>query len=279
MQCLVLCVNFNNDEESLIFAKSIANQRDFHGSIYIISCSIIKINSPLRNIIDKRIKVIDPGLNLGYFGGAAAGLKEYLIQNQLPKWIIVSNTDIKFADNLFFKTLDTIHNSDAPAILAPDIQLQQKSLSASTPTSQNPAMLKRPSRVKLQLLAIICKWKLTYTAYEVIIEFKWGLINRLFKKKEQAIMSARDIYAAFGACIIFHHTYFELGGDLEFGSFLFGEEIYVAEKARQFGLRTHFEPRLRLIHQEHSTTGALGAARRQKNVYNSLIYLLKEFFY
>jgi GT2 family glycosyltransferase len=115
-------------------------------------------------------------------------------------------------------------------------------------------------------------------AYEFFAEIKLGLINRLFQRKKETISSPRDIYAAFGACIIFHKTYFDRGGDLAFGSFLYYEEIYVAEKARQLGLRTHFEPRLRLLHNEHSTTKMMGAARRQKNAYDSLTYIINEFF-
>jgi GT2 family glycosyltransferase len=278
MTCLFLCVNFNNDEESLTFAESIVNQPDFHGRVYIISCSKIETDSQLNNIADNRIKVIDTKENLGYFKAAAAGLNEYLKHKSIPDWIIVSNTDIKLGDNFLFKILDKINNSSAPAILAPDIQLIQKSWTASTLTSQNPAMLKRPTRRKLTLLACICRWKITYMAYEFFAEIKLGLINRLFQRKKETISSPRDIYAAFGACIIFHKTYFDRGGDLAFGSFLYYEEIYVAEKARQLGLRTHFEPRLRLLHNEHSTTKMMGAARRQKNAYDSLTYIINEFF-
>lgn len=278
MKHLILCVNYNNDRESLSFAKSVLNQPNFKGLVYIISCSKIKKNSQLNNKANSRIKIIETQNNIGYFGGASYGLKKYLSKSRLPDWVIVSNTDIKFADKKFFKTLDKIRKCNNSAIFAPDIHLHQKSWTASTLTKQNPAMLQRPGLAKMLLLLGISKWKLTYIAYEFYTELRMGLYNKIFEKKKNNTKIGRNIYAAFGACIIFHKTYFMQGGDLDFKSFLFGEEIYVAERALQLSLQTYFEPRLRLIHQEHSATSVLGAARRQINVYNSLKYLVKNFF-
>lgn len=79
----------------------------------------------------------------------------------------------------------------------------------------------------------------TYTAYELLLSLPYAVTNVLARArwqavKETAINQLKSIYAPFGAFIVFHRQYFESGGHLSYGSFLFGEEIFITETARRF---------------------------------------------
>jgi len=277
MKHLVLCVNYRKDEEAADFASHVVSQPGFNGRVLVTSCSTPE--SPrLLSPAEPNVLTIDAGANLGYFGGAAYGLQAHLRDSALPDWVLVSNTDVSFVDSRFFAGLDELELEGAPAVVAPDIRLESPGLRPSTPTNQNPAMEARPSRHRLQLLLWASRWPIGYWAYENLTAFRWGVVNRISRAAERPNNGPRDVYAAFGACIVLHRSYFENGGTLRFGSFLFGEEIFVAETARGLGLRTRYEPRLRLLHREHGTTGNVGAFRRQRYVHQSLKYLLDEVF-
>jgi len=277
MKHLVLCVNYKNDEEAADFASHVVAQPGFDGRVVVTSCSTPK--SPrLLSPQEPNVKSIDAKANLGYFGGAAFGLQEHLKEAPMPDWILVSNTDVAFTDHRFFAGLDQIEREGAPAVVAPEIRLESPGLRPSTSTHQNPAMEARPSRRRLQLLLWASRWPLVYWSYENLTAFRWGMVNRLSGASERSDSLPRNVYAAFGACMVLHRSYFDNGGTLRFGGFLFGEEVFVAETARRLGLRTRYEPRLRLIHREHGTTGSVGAFGRQRYVYQSLKYLLEEYF-
>ena len=76
--------------------------------------------------------------------------------------------------------------------------------------------------------------------------------------------------------MIFYRTYFEKGGTLDHGAFLFGEEVFVAESARKFGMEIVYDKRLRVIHSEHVTTRS--SKDRMKYKYEAARYCAKEFF-
>jgi GT2 family glycosyltransferase len=70
-----------------------------------------------------------------------------------------------------------------------------------------------------------------------------------------ATVEPLQIYAAHGAFLAFRKSYFEAGGTLRHGAFLFGEEIFVAETVRRLGLTIGYDPRLRVFHRGYTTTG------------------------
>ena len=92
------------------------------------------------------------------------------------------------------------------------------------------------------------------------------------------ISVAQAIYAPHGACMVFSRLYFDAGGSLDYPCFLYGEEFYVAETARQLGLAIRVDPSLRITHHEHSTTGLLAPASMAHHVHNSLGFVLSQYY-
>ena len=88
--------------------------------------------------------------------------------------------------------------------------------------------------------------------------------------------SPRKIYAPHGACMIFHRRYFECGGALQYGAFLFGEEVAIAERVKRLGGTVVYEPDFRIIHNEHATTGH--CAMRAEFLAEAMAYLAAEYY-
>ena len=141
---LCLCINYRNDAESFKFARQLAALPGYDGDVCVVS------NSPSAMLPEllaqnhgrtdgSRLLVYFPDANLGYFGGAAFGLKKYLTENPLPEWIMVSNTDIVFADQGLFVRLANLYRDAMPnpAILAPDILLESRGALPSTVRRQS----------------------------------------------------------------------------------------------------------------------------------------------
>jgi GT2 family glycosyltransferase len=179
--------------------------------------------------------------NPGYFGGAAQAFAQYLADNPLPEWTIVTNDDIFFADD-FFPTLVTLSTPLDTGVLAPD------TLVPTTQIRQNPYLRQRPGRWRLKTLLFLFRHPTAYRLYLAL--------RRWFPRRASShvppVSSAGEIYAPHGACIVFNARYFTAGGTLNHFSFLYAEENFVAESCRRAGLRVRYEPSLRVEHHEHS---------------------------
>jgi GT2 family glycosyltransferase len=86
------------------------------------------------------------------------------------------------------------------------------------------------------------------------------------------------IYAPHGSFLIFNWSYFSTGGTLDHPTFLFGEEIFVAEAARRLKLRVVHDPRLVVFHEEHATTGIFPRAAMARYLRESSAYMADQFF-
>jgi len=102
---------------------------------------------------------------------------------------------------------------------------------------------------------------------------KSGLISTSVSKD-----SLKFIYAPQGSCIVFSKLFFSLGGKLNYPKFLFGEEIFVAETARNFGLRVVYSPRLKVWHDDHSSTGLVRSRKIAAYVRESARFITDTYF-
>jgi len=89
-------------------------------------------------------------------------------------------------------------------------------------------------------------------------------------------MDPTEIYAPHGSFIIFSREYFERGGSLKPGAFLYAEELFVAETCRRLGLKAVYWPVIQVAHDEHVSTAANPAVRHF--MATAADYCYKEFF-
>ena len=278
---LIIAMNYYNDDEAVDFALNVDKIISSNDRIMIVSNSPVAQDSALNMLRDSgRIVVLNSDENLGYFGAAQWALERYLSSNAQPNYVIVSNTDISFPGGDFFEKLESYYStgSEEVGVIAPDIRLVERGGNPSTRTNQNPHMVMRPSRAKMHALAWISRYYAVYSCYAMLSSIRYKIINLLSGGGEAEVREPIGIYAPFGAFMIFTKEYFERGGTLRYGAFLFGEEIFVAETARRIGLKVIFDPRFLVEHHEHSSISKRPS--RQIAVYasQSARYLANTYF-
>ena len=65
---------------------------------------------------------------------------------------------------------------------------------------------------------------------------------------------------------------------MDYPCFLFGEEIYLAEHLRKRGLKTYYDPNLKVYDSDHVSTGKMKSKAYYQYNYKSIDMLLKEYF-
>lgn len=254
---LTICVNYYNDEQTVHFIQALLAQRDASDQRVIVvdNSETSLARNALRDLTstDRRIWLFTLGKNLGYFGAAAFGLHEYIKQYPPPEWIIVCNTDIDFLHEDFLLSLQAFHAKTPPAVVAPAI------ISTVSGRDQNPNMRTRPTWWRMHLYKWVFRHPMLLKISEGLSRVKQSI--RIPRGRVSINQNSRpyptNIYAPHGSFIIFHRSYFDAGGSLNYGVHLFGEEIFVAETARRLGLSIIYDPRLTVLHKEHATTSIL----------------------
>jgi GT2 family glycosyltransferase len=252
---LLICVNYRKPTETQHFVAT-ALEQTLNSSLKVV----VVDNSPFpgeggvpeSRSGDPHVKVMATGRNLGYFGGAAAALADHLKSDSLPDWVIVSNPDVYFSGRDVLQRLCDSHRGDEPAVIAPSIR------TLHTAVEQNPYMRVRPSRIRMHMY----RWLFSSYPVDVVWEglswIKHRVVELFSKVHPPAAASLPEkIYAPHGSFIALHRSYFERGGNLEYGAFLFGEEIFVAETVRRLGLTVLYEPAVVIEHTERSTAASL----------------------
>lgn len=248
---LILAVNYNTFSETIRFIESISLSKNPDVYLVLIDNSNIRPTAEFR----EKLKQLNPDqfwhikteTNLGYFHGAEFGLNMYLKKHSFPDWIIISNVDVVTSDHEFFTKLKTIPIGENTGVIAPTIR------SMKWGTNYNPKIISRYPAKKMFFFKIIYQLCLIHNFYLLISYFK-KIIIRYFRRKDYLVGGILKIYAAHGSFMIFNKNYFSKGGSLNHISFLFGEEIFVAEQCVKYGLETIYYPILHIDDYEHAST-------------------------
>lgn len=209
--------------------------------------------------------------NLGYFGGAQVGFEHLRGESGVPDWLIVCNDDIRF-DAKFFQLLRKRPAIDDVGVVAPDVIVE------ASGRHQNPFLRRRPSKAKLQFLLLVHSARWLMAGFLLLRRLRPHMDSPDSGAAGASVKPAKNIYAPHGSCMIFHRSYFERGCSLSYPSFLYYEELFVAETSARRKLKIEFDPALRVIHAEHTTTGRLPSARMMDYVRDSLAFVLREYF-
>jgi GT2 family glycosyltransferase len=255
-----LAVSYFGSNDLINYIGSLMGQTDNRWLLKVIdNSSDENENHRLRDLAlqDPRIEVWEPGKNLGYFG-AAEWARCKVAENGF-EWIAVTNTDVVLARWDFVERLLGLSDMTA-AVIAPKIY------GSKSRSELNPYMFGRPTLLRSQIRRILF-WNVTIARVTVILSH---MRHRMTKSR---ITPSSDvaIYAAHGSFMIFGTTFFAKGGNFRHTSFLFGEEITIAEYCRNEGIPTIYSPMLEVEHTEHANTGVL----RSKDVLRSQVIAAK----
>ncbi|KXI22133.1 hypothetical protein [Photobacterium sanguinicancri] len=259
MKVLILCVDYNTEQSTKNFVNSILD--------LALDCDVsITCNSGSSCFSvygnNERVTIFDPKGNLGYMEGAHQAYLHYLKNNEKPDWVVLANTDISVNIQELYSTLE---KSDGNEILAPDIITDDG-------VHQNPFLIARPKKVKLKFLKMIYSYRLLYFVYNNLFSLKSYL------KKGRFNGQIKNMYAPHGAFVIIPKLYFSRDQDLSHPTFLYGEELFIAERARNVNIGIKFEPSIKVKHFEHVATASSGGVLKARCLSNSLGYIIKNFF-
>lgn len=212
--------------------------------------------------------VTSPG-NLGYFGGARFGLELAFAGGADPDWVVVSNVDVRLDPSEVARSLHTKEVTKS-GVIAPAVT------SSATGAALNPFMSVRPSRSRMHLYKNLFRYYWGYAAYSALS----GLAHRFRHRPERSPEPGTDrrIYSPHGSIMIFSREFFARGGSLAHPPFLYGEEITVAERARELGLPVEFVPSIRVEHQEHASMSALPGKLQHRFISEAATYAADAYF-
>jgi len=269
MILLLSVTHYHNQAEVLEFAKHV-NGLALPGGyeLHIAVADNSKNWDPDIDGVDN-LAVFLPPRNLGYLNGCSFAHKRWCEEKQEhPDWVAVINTDIELSPGFFTRLLGHTF-SDKDAVVAPDIRLPSGE-------RQNPHLVHRLSRSKVlnycRIFGSRVLGRLYFLAH--VVRKKKQTLTR----NEVSVGGLTTIYAPHGSAIFFRKQYFDAGGCLEYGGFLYCEELHVAEQASLHGLNVVWIPGITLQHNEHSTTSGLNLSRRLDWMYQSYHFILEEYY-
>ncbi len=252
-EVLIITVNYRGADSTALFLES-ASQLECSKSTHVIVVENGSCDGSaecLRPIVARldNVELLESPINRGYFGGANWALQQYLARGSRPDWVIICNNDILFDDRHFLSKL-LQRDPENAQVVAPAI------IARLTGLDCNPFLRKRLTPIQLWRNRFwysnyYLTWSLQLLSPYVRILRHFFCFRRL---KPQAGKCAR-IYAAHGSFLIFSRSYFDAGGYIDDGFFLYAEEFTVAEICLRLGLRVVHDPDLQVWHYVHAVTG------------------------
>jgi GT2 family glycosyltransferase len=219
------------------------------------------------------LELLESSTNLGYFGGANWALQQFLARGHRPDWVIICNNDILFDDRQFLAKL-LQRNPGEAAVIAPAI------IARLTGVDCNPFMGHRPGALKLMRIRV---WHSSYHLMwikQLLSPYIRTIRHRVSQRISRAAeRQAKQIYGAHGAMFIFSRSYFETGGFIDDGYFLYAEELCTAEICVRMGLRIVHDTELRVLHDAHQVTGRHLNRAMYEHARGALYYALRKYFW
>jgi GT2 family glycosyltransferase len=253
-QALIITVNFRQAECTRQFLYSASRLASF------ASCNVLIVDnnsedgsiSRIRQTISefRNVQLLPSSLNRGYFGAARWALDQYLERHSLPCWVAVCNNDIEFDDPRFLVNLLKKDPTSA-GVIAPSI------ISGLTGHDANPGIRKRPSpfrmlRYRSWLANYYAMWLKQWLSPSVR-----KIRHAMSGRTSASAQSGQPIYAPHGSFVIFSRKFFEAGGFIDDGFFLYAEEFSIAEMSIRLRLPVIHDPTLRVRHIGGQSTGRM----------------------
>ena len=218
------------------------------------------------------VSLIESERNRGYFGAANWALQQYLAGEPMPDWIIVCNNDIIFEDRDFLVGL--LRNDPRNAhVIAPAI------IALATGIDCNPFLRERPTSFRL--------WSYRFWSSSYYLMWLKQFLSPYVRSARHKVTTwfepptttnVRRTYAPHGAFLIFSRAYFEAGGYIDDGFFLYAEEFSVAEICRRLNLSIIHDSSLRVWHNAHHVTGRFCNRTTFEYGRQGLAYALRTYF-
>ena len=243
-------LNYKTSEDTISLLNNLRNQKWFEQlEIYVVdndsrdnSISLLK---EIKKDIDFNLIISDK--NLGFAKGNNLGIEKALKDG--CEFIIVSNPDIKIKnDKNFLKKIEDIFFKDS------NITLIGPSVMNEEGFEQNPLMKERIKKEYLLKKKIFFTLKLEILYYILRVYVFYNFINwykKLNKEKfiHKGESKSQYVYALNGCFLIFTPTFFEYFKGFDPNTFMFCEEVILAEKLYKKNLKSYVNADIKVLHK------------------------------
>ena len=249
MNLWIITVNFGDTTVTESFIDSLSFVEDNKLIKIGIADNASSANSrnELNQIINKtklEAKIFSYNKNYFYWPAIKKVINQLKAENRFyPDWIIVCNNDITFTEKNFFQELSKIDGSTYP-IIGPNI-INENGIKL------NPFMINPLSKLEKFY------WRMYFVSYplsHIMLGIKKFFRFFIPKKNERNILTNKKVYAIHGSLILFSDHFFNKGGWLDDNFEMYGEELTVAEIAKQLDFSITYFPNLIITHHEHQST-------------------------
>lgn len=258
----IFCVNYNSYGELDNYIASLdeaaALCAEVKTDVYVVDNTEKDYKDVKYDVKNINVTVIGSHKNTGYFGGIRTGMLNANLDDY--DYLIISNVDV-LVDKDFFKSFAIAEYDDNIGIVAPEIYSRNEC------KHRNPGRISRYSRRSIKIMQFLYSHPLLYAFY-------YNYVYKFRKPSKQQLVPRREIYLAHGSFIILTREFYKRCGVINYPVFLYGEEIYLAELSRKNGLKTIYDPSLKIIDIDHVSTSKIKFKRWCKFNHDALTYIL-----
>ncbi|MDD7256974.1 MAG: glycosyltransferase [Prevotellaceae bacterium] len=260
----IFCVTYHSYRELALYLASIDKAVQYAGDkveveVFVADNTDKNIQPIEYQAQHFRLNAFVYGRNKGYFG--AIGDLMRTADLAVYDYHIISNVDLVMQEDTLLCLADYTCANDTGWI-APQIysELEKR--------DRNPKIMSRYSLRKLQMLEMLYRFPF----------LNWLYTKTMYKSKKLQSHEAGQIYAGHGSFIILTRHYHEHCGTINYPIFLFGEEIYLAERCLEKHLRVMYVPDIKVIDSEHTSTGKMTDSHYCRCNYEALRYITNIFY-
>ena len=258
----IFCVNYNSYRELDNYIASLdeaaAQCSEVKTDVYVVDNTEKDYKDVKYNVDNICVRVIGNHKNVGYFGGIRIGMLKAKLDDY--DFFVISNVDV-LVEKDFFESFAKAEYEDNIGIVAPQIYSKKER------KNRNPGRISRYSRRSLKIMQFLYSVPPLYAFY-------YNYVYKFRKPSKQQLVPRREIYLAHGSFIILTKEFYKRCGVINYPVFLYGEEIYLAELSRNNGLKTIYDPSLKVIDIDHVSTGKIKYRRWCKFNHDALSYIL-----
>lgn len=276
MNCSIFIVNYNADDHTIALIDSLKKSLHNHAftrlNIFIIDNSerdekkLEQFQNALADM-GGTISLHSDGINKGYFGGLSIAQSKILNDDDC---VIYCNPDILVGQN-FFNELDQCFQKKKAAIVAPSIICLDEGF------DQNPMYTARIRKNKLNFLSFVFSNNFLYRTHTALSDFIRKTFKKIKKSEKSCEKKSREIYAPHGSMLIFFDVNF-FKNLPPYPCFLFGEELFLAEEARNQGLKIIYDPKIEVTDIRHASINSMDSDYLRELSYESIRFILKTYY-
>lgn len=268
-QVLIIIVNYGTEKEIISYARELTKQTAISDLFLMVVdnkyCAEQNLETALSEV-GAEYYYYNPNRNLGYLNAALCGVDVFKSKfDYVPKWIVVSNTDISYCSDNFYEDFLKKHYNEDVWCVAPSV-ISSKNIYC------NPHYKKRISIAKVNRIIWVFKHPMLMRIYLLFSEMKGKA------KINKAKQDSQYVYSAHGCFFILRDSfYFKLNGE-KYGALLYSEESFIAEFILANNKKSYYDSDLEVLHNENLTTNKIDYRKRGKYISESMQYIKERFY-